>query len=170
MTKNKNIMPIMIAILLLAIFFIIFWYINNTSTKSYKNDIYELKYDTTWKIKTKTDTSLKLIHDSKSEIEIYLIELDEKTVNENIEDIAKELELNIKSNYKDYKTINNTSFKITKKSYDGYQMLFENGKSQQLVALGKSSKYIFVINYTSSNYYFDMLLDSVNTIIYNFSI
>ena len=45
--------------------------------KAYKNDNYSLKYDSSWKIKDKSNDSIRLVHNKDSELNIKIVSLED---------------------------------------------------------------------------------------------
>ena len=58
---------------------------------------------------------------------------------------------------------------FTKYEFDGYKLLYENEIEQVLIFTFKKSDKLVIASYEAKNKYFDMLLDSVQNIIYNFN-
>lgn len=141
---------------------------NNSSIKEFKNSNYSLKYDDTWKILSSKDKSIMLKHNKGSTLNIELVELQEEYKYSTIDEILDELLYDIEQQNKEYKLISTKSGSITKNNYDGYKMLYENGYNQTMVAIGKKSDKLMIFTYQATNDYFDILLDSVHSIIYNF--
>ena len=64
-----------------------------------------------------------------------------------------------------YKKIAEESCKITSVYYDGYKTLLENDLTQSLIFVTVTSDYVLTINYSASNKYFDLGIDSVENIV-----
>jgi len=141
---------------------------NNSSIKEFKNSYYVLKYDDTWKISSKKDNSIVLKHNKGSKINIEIVELKDEYKYSTINEMLDEFLYDIEEQNKEYKLISKKETSITKNNYDGYKMLYENGESQAMVVVGKKSDKLIIFTYEATNDYFDILLDSVHNIIYDF--
>lgn len=141
---------------------------NDSSIKEFKNNNYILKYDDTWKISSKEDKFIRLKHNKGSTINIEIVELQNEYKYSTIDEILDELLYDIEEQNKDYKLISKKEGNITKNNYNGYKLLYENGDSQAMVVIGKKSDKFIIFTYEATNDYFDILLDSVHNIIYDF--
>lgn len=144
--------------------------LNSNDLKEYNTDTYTIKYDKSWKIKDKSETTINLKHSSKSKINIEVMTLEEEYKYLESEDIIEELLYNIGLENKDYKLLQKKQSNITKNNYDGYKVLYEDDQSQVMVVIAKKSDKVMLFTYEATNEYFDILLDSVQSIIYNFDI
>lgn len=154
----------------LLVLFVAINLVDDTDIKEYKNDKYAFKYDTSWKIKEKTDESIKLVHNKDSEINIQIVSLEEEYKYSTSDDILDELLYNLEKQNSLYKLLSKEKDLITKYKYDGYKLLYENEESQVLVIMGKKADKVLLVTYEATNEYFDILLDSVQNIIYDFQI
>jgi len=144
---------------------------NNNSLKTLSNSSFSFKYDNSWKLKSNKNNKTILEHKrAKSTLSIEIIELEEEYKYQNIKDIKDDFMYEIESQNKDYNLIAQENIEITKNNYEGYKILYENKEEQSLVIIGKISNQLIIFNYNSSFVYFDLVLDSVNNIIYNFEI
>jgi len=141
---------------------------NNSSIKEYKNNNYIVKYDNSWKINSKEDNLIILEHERGSKLSIEIIELQEEYKFSNMEDMLDELLYDIETQNKDFKLLYKEKDSITKNKYEGYRMLYENADSQAMVVVAKKSDKLIMFTYEAKNNYFDILLDSVQNIIYDF--
>ena len=57
--------------------FVLFQILTSNTLKEYSTDIYEIKYDRSWRIKKKDKSKLTLKHSSKSKINIEVLDLEE---------------------------------------------------------------------------------------------
>ena len=168
--NNKLTIKTVITVLVAGIMlFILFQILTNNTLKEYSTDTYTIKYDRSWKLKTKEDTKIKLKHKSKSEINIEILALEGYKYKET-KDIIDDLLYSIGLENSDYKLLQKKKTSITKNNYDGYKILYENNESQVLVVIAKKTDKILLFTYEAKNEYFDILLDSVESIIYNFNI
>lgn len=167
---NKLTIKTIITVLVIGIIvFILFQILTNNTLKEYSTDIYEIKYDRSWHISKKDNEKLKLKHSSKSLINIEVLTLEEYKYKETA-DIIDDVLYSIGLENNDYKLLQKKKSSITKNNYDGYRTLYENDESQVLVIIAKKSDKVLLFTYEAKNDYFDILLDSVESIIYNFNI
>ena len=154
----------------LLILFVVLSLFNPTEIKEYKNDKYAFKYDTSWKIKEKKDESIKLVHNKDSEINIQIVSLEEEYKYSTSDDILDELLFSLEKQNSSYKLLSKEKDLITKYKYDGYKLLYENEERQVLVIMGKKADKVLLVIYEATNEYFDILLDSVQNIVYEFQL
>lgn len=138
--------------------------------KECKNDKYSFKYDTTWKIKKKTADTVNLVHGKDGEVNIQIVSLDEEYKYGSSNSILDELLYSLQEQNKGYKLLSKEKSTLSKYKYDGYKLLYENGKNQVLVAMGKKADKLILVTYEAINSSFDILLDSVHNIMYDFKI
>lgn len=161
---------LIILIIGLLVIFLVLNLFYTTNIKEYKNDKYAFKYDTSWKIKEKKEESIKLVHNKDSEINIQIVSLEEEYKYSTSDDILDDLLFNLEKQNSSYKLLSKEKDLITKHKYDGYKLLYENNESQVLVIMGKKSDKVLLATYEATYEYFDILLDSVQNIIYDFQI
>lgn len=165
--KKYKILIMIIPLLLLIV------YIFSSSKiyiKKLDNDTYALNYDSTWKIKEKSKNNIVFKHHSGSKITIDIITLKNEASYLSIDDLIDEILYSIQKQNKNYKLLFNNSEKITKDEFAGYKILYENDKEQVMINTYKKSDKLVFISYEAKNNYFDILLDSVENIIYNLDI
>ncbi len=138
--------------------------------KSFENDYYNLSYDNAWKLKDKTALTVFFDNGNKASLNIELVNVDDEYKYLDIDDIIDDLLYTIGSQNKDYKLISQKEDKITKTEYNGYKLLYENGSSETMITIFKSGDKVVIFDYEAQNKYFDILLDSVQNIIYNFNL
>lgn len=132
---------------------------------------YSLKYDNTWKVKEKKDNYVSLNHkSSKSLLKIEVIDLDKEYKYSDIDDLIDEIIYNIGEQNKTYKLISKQKDVFTKYEFKGYKLLYETEIEQVMIMTFKKSDKLIVASYEAKNKYFDILLDSVQNIVYNFNI
>lgn len=172
--KNKNVLLIILVIIVIIVGISIFFIIrNNIKTKIHEIDRsnYSLKYDNTWKTVKEDDNEIELLHKkSKSKLDLKINELEDGIQYKSIDEIFDSLLYNIQGQNNNYKLIYKEKTKLTKNNIDGNKILFEANDSQAAIYFIKQGNKIAVITYEATYTYFDILLDSVNSIIYNFSI
>lgn len=168
---NKKIILI-IAFIAIIVGVIIFL----TSSKGIQQEVYEtknysVKYDTTWKIKNSSDTEIEFLHNgTQSTISISITDLDSNLYGKTLKQIAQNVKNKVEKEYPQYKCISEHITYLNDDISEAYQLLFEDGKRQSLIQVGMYGYKIFISNYTADNKYFDILLDSVQTINSNFKI
>lgn len=170
--KYKSILiPALIIILIgIIVLFIILNSINNSSLKTVDKESYSFKYDKSWKIKEAEENTITLKHNSDSEIEIQIIKLNSEYEYFSIDELIDEILYNIENENAEYKLLSKKNDTITKYQFKGYKMLYENKDNQVMVTTFKKSDKLVIINYKAKIEYFDILLDSVHNIIYNFNL
>ena len=169
--KNKKVIfitPIALSILLILIISISLIMGRKPYLKTLDTNDYKLVYDSTWKIKEKTNTKILLRHKSKSEVNIEIMTLNTENKYQSIKDLIDEVIYNIKENNPDYNLLKMEDTTLTKNNYSGYKLLYENEDNEVLISVFKRGDKLIFISYLANSTYFDILLDSVNNIIYNF--
>lgn len=141
---------------------------DDSSIKEFKNNNYSLKYDLSWKINSKKDKTIILEHDKGAKLKIEVIDLVEEYKFSTVDYMLDELLYNIETQNKEYKLLYKNEETVTKNKYDGYKMLYEAEGSQVIVLICKKNDKLIMFTYEAINNYFDILLDSVQSIIYNF--
>lgn len=142
---------------------------NSQSLKEVNTNNYIVKYDNSWKITEKKDNAITIKHKySDGVLNFNIIKLDSNY--STIDDLIDEIIYNIEVQNKNHKLISKQEDTFTKYQFSGYKMLYETEKSQTMVAVYKKSDKLVFISYEAGNDCFDMLLDSVHNIIYNFDI
>lgn len=141
---------------------------NSSDMKNLDTTFYSLEYDKSWKVKKKTDSNILLKHGSNSKLKIELIDLEEKYLYSSISDMIDEILYSIEIDNKSYQLISKKKDSITEYGYDGYKLLYENEKNQVMITVFKRSNQLVLFIYEASSEYFDILLDSVQNIIYHF--
>ncbi len=176
LVKNKKIaLSIFIILILLIVGFSIFLIFRYISEKNpiieLNTNNYSLQYDNTWKVIKKEELEVNLIHKkSNSELNIKINELNDEDQYKTVNEIFDSLLYNIQAQNPDYKLIYNEESKITNKNMDGYKILFEADDRQATIYMYKQGNKVVIFTYEATYDYFDILLDSVNNIIYNFNL
>ena len=168
---KKYHMPIIIIIFLIGLGFILsFGYLLLFDKDSnYQNDYYSVSYDGSWSITKKAKDKLVLSH-GKGKITFDIVELSNDKIYLDIDSLIDDIKYDIEKNNDNYKLLSKEQNYITKNHFLGYTYLYENNKDNVKVCVYKDSKYIVIITYEANTKYFDILLDSANNIIYNFSL
>ena len=141
---------------------------SKSKIKTYENENYILKYDRSWKLKEEEKNHLALSHNKNAKLDIDIIDLKDETKYSSIEDLIEEIVYNIEKQNPNYNLISKKETTLSRYDFKGYKLLYENKSSQVMISIYKKSDKLVMINYESDNEYFDILLDSVHNIIYNF--
>ncbi len=171
--KYKTAIFIALAIVLLGILCLTLFNILKPSSKIIVLDEknYNLKYDNNWKVKEKKDNYVILNHkSSKSLLKIEVIDLDKEYKYADIDDLIDEIIYNISEQNEVYKLISKQKDVFTQYEFNGYKLLYETSSEQTMVMTFKKSDKLIIASYEAENKYFDMLLDSVQNIVYNFNL
>ena len=171
MKKSRIIIAIIIAICICALLLLgVKYYKNHKSNNVVSNDIYSLAYDNSWKIKTKKDNYVLLVHDKNSYLSFEITDLKNENKYSTIEDLKEEIIYNISKNNKNYNLIYEEDATYFKNKYPGYKILYETKDKQVMVNFYKVGTKLVTVIYEASNELFDILLDSVLNTIYNFDL
>ena len=168
--KKKSLLMTIFFIFLIAIAILIVWIIifkNTSRTKTYENTYLKVKYDSSWTLSRNVTDSISLIHKTNSYVDIKINKLQSNSLNSDISSIADEVKYDIKKQNSNYKLLKEDTKVISKNRYDAYRILYENGDSQSLVIALRKDDYLFLVNYTAKDEYFDILLDSFEAILTN---
>ena len=170
--KKTNILFTLVIILVIIIVVVaIFLDVNKPKIKNIEEDNYFFQYDNTWKIVKKDKSEIELHHKKSNSIfNIKINDLGEVNQYKTIDEILDNLIYNIQEQNNEYKLIYKQETKLTKNEIDGYIILFEDETTQVEISLYKQGNKIILFKYEALFEYFDILKDSVNNIIYNFSI
>lgn len=142
---------------------------NKIEIKEFSNSLYKVKYDTTWKL-NEQEQSLIFEHKKGATIKIEYITLTNDFLYTSLENIVDEISYSIIQENPNYYLIGKEPIYVTNNKYEGYQLLYENGENEVLLTLFKKEDKIVSIVYEANYEYFDILLDSVKEIIYNFDL
>ena len=165
---KKYKLALITAVIVLLIGLILFT--GNSSIKTVNDSMYAFKYDNTWKVKDKKKDSIVLKHSSGSRIIIQISELTDDYRYSTIDELIDELIYNIQLQNKNYNLISKKEDSLTKYNFDGYKLLYESDKEQVMICMYKKSDKLITIRFEATDDYFDILLDSVHNIIYNFDV
>lgn len=170
--KYKIAIIIALSIVLLGTLCLIIFNILKSNSKliTLNEKNYNLKYDNSWKVKEKKDNYISLNHkSSKSLLKIEVIDLDKEYKYTDIDDLIDEIVYNVGEQNKTYKLISKQKDIFTKYEFNGYKLLYETETEQVMIISFKKSDKLIVASYEAKSKYFDMLLDSVQNIVYNFN-
>lgn len=168
--KYKMVFLIALTIIILGLVFMFIFMNRKINTNTYSSKYYTFNYDEKWKIVEKSDPVIKLKNSNKASLSIKTITLNDEYKYSDISEIIDNLLYTISSQNKNYKLISKVDSKVTKALYKGYRLLYENTSSQVMIVVTKIGDKLVLFNYEAENKYFDILLDSVHNIIYNFKV
>ena len=156
---------------LIGVGFLIYYYgYKAPSIKKIENEYYSLQYDSTWRLVHKKKNKTMLQHNSGSLITFQIVELADEYRYLSIDEIVDEILYNIQKQNNSYHLLFQEKDEITKYYFDGYKLLYENDDRQVMIYVYKKSNQLISVKYEAKSHYFDMLLDSVNTIVYNLNV
>lgn len=166
---KKHVLSIFIGILIVIIGIAVFIFKNydTVSLKELKTKNYELKYNKSWKLKNNLENEILFKHNKNASLKIEIVNIEEYIYFQ-VDDLIDEIIYKIKKQNDDYKLIYKEKALITNLELNGYKMLYENDESELLIVIYKQGDKLIVFEYESLCDYFDILLDSVNNIIYSF--
>lgn len=170
--KNKKILvTILIILITITVGIIIFLSVNKSKIQNITKNNYFVQYDNSWKVVKEDEKEFELHHKkSNSILNIKINDLNEEYQYKTIDEILDNLLYNIQEQNKDYKLIYKENAKLTKNNMEGYTILFENETKQTEISFYKQGDEIVVLTFEASFEYFDILIDSANSIIYNFNV
>ncbi len=164
--KKMAIIPllsvVLVGILLLAI---LYPKIKTIKIKEVENKEYKIQYDNTWKKIKEEENAITLKHKSGSKCHIEITPLTEEYTYQSIKELIEELRYTIQEENKEFELISEKEAKLTKEHYDGYKLLLENEKEQVMMAIFKKGDKLITLEYQAKNDYFDILLDSVESLL-----
>ena len=146
-----------------------FFFRKEIMIKEYKNEYYTFQYDSSWKLE-ENDKKVILKHSNGSSISIDFLVLKDESRYQNIDEMSSQIFFDIQKQNSNYHLLTDQKLKVTKNYYEGYQMLYENEEKDVLVVVGKDSEKMFIFTYEAKHSYFDILLDSVESILDNFTL
>lgn len=158
---------ILLGILTLSVIIITIVVISNSDgITSYEGEAFSVSYDSTWKVKSKKDNILELVHrKSKSSLVIEETLLQDAYQYSVIDDLIDELSYSISDQNKNYKLLSKDKAIVGKDNRDGYKLLFEDDENQIMVVITKAGANLRLFTYSAKYEYFDMVLDSATNII-----
>lgn len=170
LNEKKLVILIATSISVIGIVLVIIFLNRKINTKVFDNNYYLFSYDTKWSISKKSGLQVNLKNGSKGTLGIQSFQIEDEYKYLNIADFIDDILYGINEQNKTYKLISQSNDKITKYSYDGYKFLYEGDSSQTMVVVTKIGDKMLLFNYEAKNKYFDILIDSVENIIYNFEL
>ena len=165
----KNVL-LLLAVVILSGSLVIFLTLKKKSqVNKYENDYYTFIYDRNWKVKTAKKDNVVLDNKKDAILNINIIELDSEQRYLSIDQLIDSVVYDIEKQNTDYKLISKKNTKVTKNNLDGYKYLYENKDNEVMLVVTKYSNKLLVFSYEATSKNFDIVLDSVESIIYNFN-
>lgn len=160
---NKKIFVGIGLISILAIGLLVFLLLTQEiKIQEYKTEDYKISYDSTWKIKNKEN--LMLEHKkSGSTLSFQCKNLESYLINTNLKDLLPEITASIEEQNEGFSLI--SIDKNISEEYQSYAYLYEKGEEQALVNIYKKDTKLLVVYYVSTSSYYDIVLDSVDSIL-----
>lgn len=159
---SKKVIIISIIFFLTIIISLLIYNTNKIKIKNYENEYYSLKYDTTWKLKKDNNAFILEHKKSKGKLTIKTKILDDYYIDTELSNIIDDILADIIDQNKDYNLISMYENQILDNSRS---YLFENQDEQVLVHICKRNQLLLITYYENSTNYYDIVLDSVETII-----
>ena len=168
----KDMMITLVVAAIIVVFGIILILVvqDNTSIKNKElvTDKYILKYDSTWKLRSNDDYSIRLKHKNGSIIDISIEELPETYKYSNLSSTIDNVLYSIEKENKELKLLKKEIVKINKS--DSYKVLYEKGDNESLITIMKKGDKLILFELTADDKYIDILLDSYNEIVREFKL
>lgn len=160
--EKKNFIFVICLVLIFGIVTLV-CFSNGIKVKDISNDNFSIKYDSTWKV-VKNDKELSLLHKkSKSTLDIKCKVLSDSFIDTKLSDLIDDIIYSISDQNKEYKLINSSS--NNSDNYESYSYLYEKDSKQVMVNVYKKYTKIVIVYYESDSEYFDIVLDSVDSIL-----
>lgn len=136
---------------------------NKVRVVEYKNKDYSFSYDTTWELKEDNGEPVLSHKKSKALIKFKVKELTNNFIDMDLSDIVVDLTSLIEKQNPNYKMISSQEDPSDK--YDSFEFLYEYDNEQALVYIYKKDTKLVTIYYTADSKYYDIVLDSVDSIL-----
>ena len=162
MNKKVIIGIVIVTVILLTVLGVTLYLNKRITTKDFKNEAFKITYDSTWKV-TEDTKYLALQHNkTKSTIKIQYKMLDESFLDTNLSQIIDDLMDSIVDQNTGFNLIN---YNKNNDKYDSFSYLYEKEKEQVLVRVYKKDCVLLVMYYSADSEVFDIVLDSVDTML-----
>ena len=160
--KGIVIIGLIITVVLLTLVVINVFLKNKITTSEYKNDNYKIVYDSTWEV-VENEKYLELKHKKTNSIlKIQSKELDDAYIDTRLSLLIDDIMDSIIDQNTGYNLIN---YSKNDDRYDSYSYLYEKDDEQVLVNIYKKDRVLIIMYYSAQSDYFDIVLDSVDTMI-----
>lgn len=157
----KVLLFVVILIVLLLVIYFVFKKVS-FAKQEYVGTYYKVIYDGSWSGNAKDDNLILNHRKSKGTINIYSKVLDSELIDVNLEDIISDVISSLSEQNKGYKLIS----KVHKNDkYDSYYLIYEKDNDQSMVGIFKQDNILIFVVYNNSSDYFDIVMDSVDSII-----
>lgn len=166
--KRKRLLVMITSTFIIAIIVLIGWIVifkNTDRINTFEDNNMKFEYDSSWNISRNSNETISLMHKTNSFVDLKVSKITSNNYNSSISSISDEVKYDIEKQDSKYKLLKEEEKKIGKKGYDSYKMLYENEDSQTLLIVLRNQERLYIVNYTAKNEYFDILLDSFQTII-----
>jgi len=169
-SRNKISIITSLIVVFIGLIGVLFWekFYKSNLIKKVEGKTYSFLYDDSWCVKKKSESLIRLEHRSSSIIKIEMVDLVGEYKYLTIDELIDEVSYRILKDNDKYKLISKMEDSFTKNRDNGYKMLYENKDKQVMVVTYKRGDKLIIISYEADSNYFDILLDSVQNIIYNF--
>lgn len=169
-SRNKISIITSLIVVFIGLIGVLFWekFYKSNLIKKVEGKTYSFLYDNSWCVKKKSESLIRLEHRSSSIIKIEMVDLVGEYKYLTIDELIDEVSYRILKDNDKYKLISKMEDSFTKNRDNGYKMLYENKDKQVMVVTYKRGDKLIIISYEADSNYFDILLDSVQNIIYNF--
>jgi len=169
-SRNKISIIASLIVVFIGLIGVLFWekFYKSNLIKKVEGKTYSFLYDDSWCVKKKSESLIRLEHRSSSIIKIEMVDLVGEYKYLTIDELIDEVSYRILKDNDKYKLISKMEDSFTMNRDNGYKMLYENKDKQVMVVTYKRGDKLIVISYEADSNYFDILLDSVQNIIYNF--
>ena len=161
MKKNKSVIVFLIIISVLTTIGVAFSL--QIYLRDYDNEYFKIQYDTTWKVIDNKDKLILKHKASDSILNIQVKLLEKNFINIKLSDIINDVIYSVEEQNKEYNLINVVDNPNDK--YESYSYLYEKDNEQVLVNIYKENTLLVIAFYQADSEYYDIVLDSVDTIL-----
>lgn len=168
--KNYIIFGIIIIIMIITLIGLLMIPKKKITMKKVENNILKVDYDSGWNVINNKDNLIALKHHDLGTIEFSTVILEEKYKYLGLNEFIEEIIYMTKNDNKEYNLISKEEKTLTKNNYNGFQLLYETESNQVLLIVFKADGQLITMTYNNNNESFDILLDSVQNIIYNLTL
>lgn len=168
--RGIKIKVLIITVLVLIASIFIFIIISDPGIRKYENDDFGITYEKNWSVEKKDKSSVTFKHKSNSKYVIKLIDLEGEHRRDELSVIIEDVLVQVEKDNPNYRLVNKEQTTISKNAYEAYRYLYENDDLQSMITICKKNDKVFIINYIAEHVKFDILLDSVEEMTWNFEI
>ncbi len=169
-SRSIQIKVLIIIILVLLSSLLILFLVADPGVRTFENDNFKIVYETNWKVKENEDNKVRLLHKSGSEYIIDLIDLEGEHRRDELSVIIEDILDQVEKDNPTYRLVNKEETVISKNEYEAYRYLYETDDLQSMITICKKNDKVYIINYNAEHVKFDILLDSVLDMTWNFEI